>query len=223
MAARRGSDRAQLIDRPVREPRLAEQLSARGLQDAMIAPLRGEDGVIGTLLVGNRVGETFRTDDLPLFETLANHASVLPANGRLMDRLREEAAEKEYQALHDSLTGLPNRTLFHDRVEHRLASLEQHGLLAILLADLDRFKEVNDTLGHHNGDLLLKEVAWRLRKVLDSDVTVRSVSAGMNSQFCFQASTWLRMLPLLRNMSWSLFRNPSSSRTSRSMSTRISG
>ncbi len=169
-------DRAQLIDRPVREPRLAEQLSARGLQDAMIAPLRGEDGVIGTLLVGNRVGETFRTDDLPLFETLANHASVLLANGRLMDRLREEAAEKEYQALHDSLTGLPNRTLFRDRVEHRLASLEQHGLLAILLADLDRFKEVNDTLGHHNGDLLLKEVAWRLRKVLDSDVTVARFS-----------------------------------------------
>ena len=169
-------DRAQLIDRSVREPRLSEQLSARGLRDAMIAPLRGENGVIGTLLVGNRVGETFRTDDLPLFETLANHASVSLANGRLMDRLREEAAEKEYQALHDSLTELPNRTLFRDRVEHGLASLGQHGLLAILLADLDRFKEVNDTLGHHNGDLLLKEVARRLRKVLDPDVTVARFS-----------------------------------------------
>ena len=169
-------DRAQLIDRPVREPKLAEQLAARGLQDAMIAPLRGENGVIGTLLVGNRVGETFRTDDLPLFETLANHASVSLANGRLMDRLREEAAEKEYLALHDSLTGLPNRTLFRDRVEHGLASLEQHGLLAVLLADLDRFKEINDTLGHHNGDLLLKEVARRLRNVLDSEVTVARFS-----------------------------------------------
>jgi diguanylate cyclase (GGDEF)-like protein len=169
-------DRAQLIDRPVREPRLAEQLAGRGLQDAMIAPLRGENGVIGTLLVGNRVGETFRTDDLPLFETLANHASVSLANGRLMDRLREEAAEKEYLALHDSLTGLPNRTLFRDRVEHGLASLEQHGLLAVLLADLDRFKEINDTLGHHNGDLLLKEVARRLRNVLDSEVTVARFS-----------------------------------------------
>jgi diguanylate cyclase (GGDEF)-like protein len=169
-------DRAQLIDRPVREPRLAEQLAMRDLQDAMIAPLRGENGVIGTLLVGNRVGETFRTDDLPLFETLANHASVSLANGRLMDRLREEAAEKEYLALHDSLTGLPNRTLFRDRVEHGLASLEQHGLLAVLLADLDRFKEINDTLGHHNGDLLLKEVARRLRSVLDSEVTVARFS-----------------------------------------------
>ncbi len=169
-------DRAQLIGRPVREQELADQLAARGLRDAMVAPLRGEDGVIGTLLVGNRVGETFRTDDLPLFETLANHASVSLANARLMDRLREEAAEKEYQALHDSLTGLPNRTLFRDRVEHALASLEPRGSLAVLLADLDRFKEINDTLGHHNGDLLLTEVARRLRTALDSAVTVARFS-----------------------------------------------
>ena len=169
-------DRAQLIGRPVRDQKLADQLGARGLQDAMVAPLRGERGVIGTLLVGNRVGETFRTDDLPLFETLANHASISLANARLMDRLREEAAEKEYQALHDSLTGLPNRTLFRDRVEHALITLEQHGSLAVLLADLDRFKEINDTLGHHNGDLLLNEVARRLRKALDSDVTVARFS-----------------------------------------------
>ena len=169
-------DRAQLLGRPVRDQKLADQLGARGLQDAMVAPLRGERGVIGTLLVGNRVGETFRTDDLPLFETLANHASISLANARLMDRLREEAAEKEYQALHDSLTGLPNRTLFRDRVEHALITLEQHGSLAVLLADLDRFKEINDTLGHHNGDLLLNEVARRLRKALDPDVTVARFS-----------------------------------------------
>ena len=169
-------ERAQLIGRPVRNQRFAGLLGARGLRDAMVAPLRGEGGVIGTLLVGNRLGETFRTDDLPLFETLANHASVTLANARLMDRLREEAAEKEYQALHDSLTELPNRTLFRDRLEHALASLAPHGSLAVLLVDLDRFKEVNDTLGHHNGDLLLMEVARRLRKTLDPDVTVARFS-----------------------------------------------
>jgi diguanylate cyclase (GGDEF)-like protein len=61
-------------------------------------------------------------------------------------------------------------------VEHALITLEQHGSLAVLLADLDRFKEINDTLGHHNGDLLLNEVARRLRKALDSDVTVARFS-----------------------------------------------
>jgi len=169
-------DRAQLIGRPVRERRIFSPLGALSLRDAMVAPLRGEGGVIGILLVGNRLGETFKTDDLPLFETLANHASVTLANARLMERLREEAAEKEFQALHDSLTGLPNRTLFRDRLEHALVSLDSHGSLAVLLADLDRFKEVNDTLGHHNGDLLLKEIARRLRKVLDSEVTVARFS-----------------------------------------------
>ncbi|MGH2752399.1 MAG: putative bifunctional diguanylate cyclase/phosphodiesterase [Actinomycetota bacterium] len=175
--ARVASADQALIGRPIRERRLAELLSARGLRDAMVAPLRGETGVIGTLLVANRVGETFRPDDLPLFETLANHASVSLANARLMDRLREEAAEKEYQALHDSLTGLPNRTLFRDRLEHALATrVESSQPLAVVLIDLDRFKEINDTLGHHNGDLLLQEVAGRLRRKLHPDVTVARFS-----------------------------------------------
>jgi diguanylate cyclase (GGDEF)-like protein len=169
-------DRAQLLGRSIRDQKTTDQLRARAMRDAMVAPLRDEDGIIGTLLVGNRVGETFRTDDLPLFETLANHASISLANARLMDRLREEAAEKEYQALHDSLTGLPNRTLFRDRVEHALVGLEPDRNLAVLLADLDRFKEINDTLGHQNGDLLLNEVARRLRTALDPEVTVARFS-----------------------------------------------
>jgi diguanylate cyclase (GGDEF)-like protein len=169
-------DKALLLARPVRDRRPAQVLAQNGLRDAMIAPLRGENGVIGTLLVGNRTGETFRSDDLPLFETLANHASVSLANARLLDRLREEAAEKEYQALHDALTGLPNRTLFRDRVGHALVSPREDSLSAVMLMDLDRFKDVNDTLGHHNGDLLLQEVAQRMRTALEPEVTVARLS-----------------------------------------------
>jgi diguanylate cyclase (GGDEF)-like protein len=169
-------DRALLCSRPVRDERLARFLARRDLRDAMVAPLRDENGVIGTLLVGNRTGDTFRRDDLPLFETLANHASVSLANARLLDRVRDEAAEKEYQSLHDALTGLPNRSLFRDRVEQALVSAREDGSLAIMLMDLDRFKEVNDTLGHHNGDLLLQEVARRLRTALDPEVTVARLS-----------------------------------------------
>ena len=169
-------DKALLLARPVRDRRPAQVLAKSGLRDAMIAPLRDENGVIGTLLVGNRTGETFRGDDLPLFETLANHASVSLANARLLDRLREEAVEKEYQAMHDALTGLPNRTLFRDRVEQALLSSRDGLLSAVMLMDLDRFKDVNDTLGHHNGDLLLQEVAHRLRSALEADVTVARLS-----------------------------------------------
>ena len=82
--------------------------------------------------------------------------------------------EKEHQALHDSLTGLPNRALFHDAVDEALAHTAAGTASAVMLIDLDRFKEINDTLGHHIGDLLLKEVGPRLRQSLrDHDLIAR--------------------------------------------------
>jgi diguanylate cyclase (GGDEF)-like protein len=69
-------------------------------------------------------------------------------------------------ALHDALTGLPNRTLFHERVERAINGGRPGSSVAVLLVDLDRFKEVNDTLGHDHGDELLKVVADRLSGAL---------------------------------------------------------
>jgi diguanylate cyclase (GGDEF)-like protein len=90
-------------------------------------------------------------------------------------RLRRQVDHNRLLALHDPLTGLPNRTLFHDRVaqcgkERRRAGQEA----AVMVLDLDRFKEVNDTLGHRTGDLLLVEVARRLSSRLrQSDTLAR--------------------------------------------------
>jgi diguanylate cyclase len=80
-----------------------------------------------------------------------------------------------YLAQYDPLTDLANRALFHDRLEHALARGERHGgMLALLFLDLDRFKRVNDTLGHTGGDALLKEVAKRMkRRMRDSDTVAR--------------------------------------------------
>jgi diguanylate cyclase (GGDEF)-like protein len=84
--------------------------------------------------------------------------------------LGRHAAAKEHQALHDPLTGLPNRDLFR-RVAER--AVERHqGRGALVLVDLDRFKEVNDTLGHHAGDELLQVVGRRLQESLRTDDTV---------------------------------------------------
>ncbi|MGZ4410492.1 MAG: putative bifunctional diguanylate cyclase/phosphodiesterase [Gaiellaceae bacterium] len=86
---------------------------------------------------------------------------------RVAKRLQRQAAENEYQALHDALTGLPNRTLFRDRVEQAiLQAKREDSRFALMIMDLDRFKEINDTLGHRNGDLILQAVGPRLRGVL---------------------------------------------------------
>ena len=160
------------LPRPIANDRLRQHFSGRGIRDAMVAPLFGHDTVVGTILVGNRLSDvaTFRADDLRLFETFANHASASLENARLIRRLQRNVAETQHQALHDALTGLPNRALFRERVRSAIDGAV--GPVSILLMDLDRFKEVNDTLGHHSGDLLLQAVAGRLVSTVRPDDVV---------------------------------------------------
>jgi diguanylate cyclase (GGDEF)-like protein len=88
----------------------------------------------------------------------------------LADRLRESRVLNtalEYQAKHDLLTGLPNRTLLHEHLQKALLRQPATGrLVALLVVDLDRFKEINDTFGHQHGDLLLQEIGPRLQDIL---------------------------------------------------------
>ena len=86
---------------------------------------------------------------------------------------RAQTEALQYQALHDALTGLPNRTLLGDRLHQAVAiAARDHKPLALLLLDLDRFKEVNDTMGHPHGDLILQQVASRIRELLREADTV---------------------------------------------------
>jgi len=84
-----------------------------------------------------------------------------------------QAIMSEHQALHDGLTDLPNRMLFRDRVTQAIAAADRDGhAVAIMIMDLDRFKEINDTLGHHNGDLVLRQVGPRIQDLLRRSDTV---------------------------------------------------
>jgi|GEM_PF-2320171 len=141
-----------------------------------------------------------RAEDSPMFEQVcALHSDVLPAEGfdphsdlhclqRTIASLQQRAyslasevrdREQIEQALRevniDRLTGLPNRTVFHDRLEMDLKKAHRTGLsVALLFIDLDHFKEINDTLGHATGDLLLKQVGQRLASyVRESDTVTR--------------------------------------------------
>ena len=100
-------------------------------------------------------------------------ASVMGMMRQVQARVRRQAAHTEYAALHDPVTELPNRILLHDRVQQAVLAADRDGeTVAVVLLDLNRFKEVNDTLGRHNGDLLLAEAGARLRGLLRASDTV---------------------------------------------------
>ena len=112
-----------------------------------------------------------------MFAKLRSQAGQLLARSQsLQESLRERdslAADLRHQAFHDDLTGLANRALLHDRVDHALARLEREsGMAALMLFDLDGFKNVNDSLGHRAGDSLLITVARRMATLVRPGDTV---------------------------------------------------
>jgi len=153
-----------VLPRWSREPTVRDWLLRRQLRDAVLAPLRDGETVISVLQVENRLGEmsTFTADDVRMLETVAAHAEAALRGSRLLAQLRHDAC-------HDTLTGLGNRSFLFRRVEELL---DRQAMGTVLLLDLDRFKEVNDSLGHRIGDLLLREVAARCVGVLPADATV---------------------------------------------------
>ena len=158
----------------VRGSGLDQYAAQRGFKDAMVSVLRTENRVHGVLLVADRLGDvaTFASSDLALLEPFARHLATSLERGRLETDLRQVTELKEklrHQAMHDALTGLPNRTLFLDRTQHAVHLAARNGLWpAVLYIDLDGFKPVNDTYGHEAGDVLLQAFSERLDGCLRS-------------------------------------------------------
>jgi diguanylate cyclase (GGDEF)-like protein len=131
-----------------------------GVTTSMAVPLHEHGTVIGSLVVSSRApGRRFNGPDQEMLAAFAEHASLALAAARTGDTLR--------QALTDPLTGLANRVLFLDRLDHALARAARSGAtVGVLFVDLDRFKMVNDSLGHSAGDQLLVAAAGRIRSCL---------------------------------------------------------
>jgi diguanylate cyclase (GGDEF)-like protein len=167
--AARGEVNVQVVD----EPRISSDRLVRVLQPVVAASSGQATGVLEVYLPYTEVAKAVEADTRRTMWKLALGLVALYALLALISwwttrALRRHAAAHEHQALHDGLTGLANRELFRRRAEDAV----RHGEGALVLIDLDHFKEVNDTLGHHAGDELLRVVGQRLRESLRTDDTV---------------------------------------------------
>ena len=149
------------------DPAERAHLSRLGRSVMLLLPLVAHADQVGVAELTSARYHTIDERRLALAHTLAFEGAMAIENGRLYHQLRE-------RSLHDALTGLANRSLFFDRVEHAIARLGRQGgeMIAVLFIDLDNFKKVNDTLGHARGDRLLALVAERLMKVVRGADTV---------------------------------------------------
>jgi diguanylate cyclase (GGDEF)-like protein/PAS domain S-box-containing protein len=132
----------------------------------LFMPLITQQVPIGALVLKAHPGATYTTKDKELLNFVSAQIATAIERGQLK-------AELLRAAQYDELTGLPNRRLFHDRLERALArSRRKHVSMALLYIDIDDFKNVNDTLGHAAGDVLLQEIARRLECCVRNTDTV---------------------------------------------------
>ncbi len=172
-----------------RSPEWRRYLHRVGWREALAVPLRdahqhdhgydpeddkatgGYRPATGSLLVAGRIGQvrTFDAADLRLVETIANHAGLALRNGWLINGLT-------HAVRHDALTGLVNRSFLHQQLSDVLAEIRtgERAGAAVMICDLNGFKDVNDALGHQMGDVLLQQVAERASAALaPGDVLAR--------------------------------------------------
>jgi diguanylate cyclase (GGDEF)-like protein/PAS domain S-box-containing protein len=155
---------SMLLPQYVKEgKRLLKKAKQTGKTIKFNCKLRRKDGAVVDLLINGRVIYDEHGEALKLIGTTQDISSIT----QLQEEYLKQAKLLEHQAYHDTLTGLPNRTLFQDRLEQAIISAKRNNKkIALFFVDLDQFKKINDSLGHHIGDEVLIEAAKRFQTVL---------------------------------------------------------
>ena len=155
--------------------------------DVIVAPIIDSGSVLGLLALAERDGaeDKFRIDDVNRLATMVDQLAPTMRKAMFHQRI-------EFEARHDALTALPNRSSFERAVDATIAAIEAGGpdvdddgeIGIVIMMDLDRFKEVNDTLGHHAGDGLLIDFARRLKSVLGADDVLARLAGDEFAVLC---------------------------------------
>jgi diguanylate cyclase (GGDEF)-like protein len=160
-----------------RFPHFAPAAVEAGLAAVFSFPLRHGNGQLGSLDLYRDVPGVLDSRNMDVAQTLADVAAAYLLNAQAREEARETSDRFHHNAQHDPLTGLPNRLMLQHRLEHAaLRAQRSNSNAAILFADLDRFKQVNDTHGHPVGDELLLAVARRLSGLVRPGDTLARVS-----------------------------------------------
>jgi diguanylate cyclase (GGDEF)-like protein len=150
-----------------RFPQFSPRARESGLGAVFSFPMNVEGECLGALDVYLEEPGHLAAADVIATQVLADVAASYVLNSRNHAAARQATEELRLRTLHDELTGLPNRTLLHDRLEQAVAKAKRSGgVAAVLFVDLDRFKTINDHHGHHVGDQTLVAVADRLRRAV---------------------------------------------------------
>ncbi|HEX5636115.1 MAG TPA: sensor domain-containing diguanylate cyclase, partial [Gammaproteobacteria bacterium] len=182
----------------------------------ILVPLQGPKHFLGGIAGINKQGaDDFDQRDLNLLTLFANVVSVAIENAMVVEeievtrklmsdyqsrleranrQLSDSNRELEFMTLYDPVTSLPNRSLFHDRLNQHISTCQRRNcVLALLLIDLNRFKDINETLGHEQGDLLLKQIAQRFKACLDENETLSRLGGDEFIIICPKASETLAL------------------------------
>ena len=160
-----------------RYPQFSSAAVADGLAAVFTFPLCSSDGRLGALDLYCDTAGALSPEDLVTAQTLADVAAAYLLNAQARELLLISAERAKASSLHDALTGLPNRILLEQRLDHAASRAERtHGSAAVLFIDLDRFKRVNDVFGHFIGDSLLIAMAQRLAPLIRPGDTLARVS-----------------------------------------------
>jgi diguanylate cyclase (GGDEF)-like protein len=154
------------------------RLVAAGYRAAIAAPVHRDGKVAGALVVSTRSAHrSYTQDEQGMLLLLAEHVSIALNDADALDHMRAALSDALHQATHDQLTGLPNRSLVQDRLGQALVrTVRTDRPTTVFFVDLDRFKLVNDFLGHPTGDRVLIEIGERIRRCIRPTDTVGRLS-----------------------------------------------